>query len=78
MKCSECKLETTKARPVNGSILCNRCHLLFIHNNKIKQVMDILNSYETETYPRGVGSVFRCIKDHNYRSIAEEITNKLK
>jgi hypothetical protein len=78
MECSECKITTKYARPVNGGILCNRCHLSFIQNNKIEQITEILKSYETTTYPRGVGSVFRCIESHNYRSISEQIVNQLK
>jgi hypothetical protein len=73
MECSGCKITTKFARPVNGGILCTSCHKLFIKDNKIEQIMDILNSHERTTYPRGVGSVFRCIESHNYRSIAEQL-----
>jgi len=37
------------------------------------KIVEILNNFETITYPNGVGSIFRCIEPHNYRRVAKEI-----
>lgn len=42
-----------------------------------EKILEIIRSYETTTYPRGVGSVFRCVESHNYSSIAKSIKNLL-
>ena len=81
MTCSECNIETKKARPVNGGILCNSCHHNYNRNILEIEVMQLIRNHETETYPRGVGSIFRCIKSDNYSRLADSIiellTNKL-
>lgn len=42
-----------------------------------EDIIQILRNHETETYPNGVGSIFRCIKNSRYNSIANQIINKL-
>lgn len=36
-------------------------------------IKDIIKSFEGETYPNGVGSIFRCIKNNNYKELEEKI-----
>ena len=39
---------------------------------KEKEIIEILNSHESVTYPKGVGSVFYCIKSYRYKDIAKD------
>ena len=73
MECSECNIETKKARPVNGGILCNSCHRNYNKNILKVEVMRLVKSYETETYPGGVGSVFRCVESSSYLGLVYDI-----
>lgn len=38
-----------------------------------QDIVNILEAYETTTYPGGVGSTFRCIKTSSYWDIAKQI-----
>ena len=37
------------------------------------KIKDIIKQHETETYPNGVGSIFRCIESNRYQSLEEKI-----
>ena len=38
-----------------------------------ENIIKILRKHQTETYPEGVGSIFRCITSDSYGAIADEI-----
>lgn len=44
---------------------------------KEEEILRIIESYERTTYPRGVGSVFRCIESEDYRSLAQALMKSL-
>ena len=73
MECSECNIETRFARPVSGGILCNSCHRNYNKSILKVEVMRLVKSYEVETYPKGVGSVFRCIESSSYCGLVYDI-----
>jgi len=39
----------------------------------MERIKDIIKGFESETYPNGVGSTFRCVKNNNYKKLEEEI-----
>jgi len=39
----------------------------------MKAIRDIIESHQRETYPNGVGSIFRCIESDSFRDIEDEI-----
>ena len=39
----------------------------------MKTIRNIIESHQRETYPNGVGSIFRCIESNSFRELESEI-----
>lgn len=39
----------------------------------MESILDVIKSYQSETYPKGVGSIFRCIKSDRFESLEADI-----
>ena len=53
-----------------------------MENKKPRETMSstikqIINNHQTETYPRGVGSVFRCIESGSFEQLEKAIKERI-